>query len=163
SKLLDALDNVQNKGAEVLCGFTTNFKDVLEKGVLRPGRIDAVIHIGELDAEAQQRLIRAIVPEAMLAANIDWARVTAAFGDFLPSFGVEAVNRAIRYALVRGGGNPAPLSTQDLVDAAEDLRPQLQLLNDAEATRHAQPSLGTQMERTIETAVTKVINKTSIA
>jgi len=157
SKLLDALDSVQNKGAEVLCGFTTNFADVLEKGVLRPGRIDAVIHIGGLDAEAQQRLVRAIVPAAMLAANVDWKAVTDAFGDFLPSFGVEAVNRAIRYALVRGGGRAAPISTTDLVDAAEDLGPQLKMLEKAEATRHAQPSLGGMLEKHFETVLNRAV------
>ncbi len=162
SKLLDALDNVQNKGAEVLCGFTTNFADVLEKGVLRPGRIDAVIHIAELDAEAQQRLVRAIVPSAMLAANVDWDAVTAAFEGFLPAFGVETVNRAIRYALVRGGGEAAPISTKDLVNAAEDLRPQLKMLEDAEATRHAVPTLDTHMKRIAKDAATEVLNRTEI-
>ena len=158
SKVLDALDNAANKGAEIMVGFTTNFPETLEKGVLRPGRIDAVIHIGGLDAEAHQRLIRATIPAEMLDTDMNWDEVGAAFKEFLPSFGVEAASRALRYAMVRGKGTVTPITTADLVEAAADLQSQLDLLNNASETKHGQPT----MDGLFENVLTEVLNRTQV-
>lgn len=157
SKLLDALDNVQNKGAEVVVGFTTNFPDVLEKGVLRPGRIDAVIHFGSLDPDGYERLVRAVVPHAMLG-RVDFGQVSAAFEGFLPAFAAEAAGRAIRYSVVRGQGKPGQIVTEDLVSAAEGLRPQLEMLDAAGETRHSEITI----ESLIDEAVTAVLLRADV-
>jgi len=131
SQLLDAMDSITTKGVPVLAGFTTNHVETIQKGVLRPGRLDAIIHIGGLDDAGLEKLIKSVLP-ADLQGDIDYPQVVAAFHDFLPAFAKEATVRALRYAISRSNGNPAPVTTVDLVNAANGLRPQLELMEDAQ-------------------------------
>lgn len=130
SRLLDALDGITAKGAEVVAGFTTNHVDRLQKGLLRPGRIDTVIHIGELDAPGIERLIRVVVPRRLLG-DIDYAKVGTAFTGYVPAFAREAIDRAMRYSIARNGGTPDQVTTADLVNAAQGLRAQHGLMESA--------------------------------
>lgn len=132
SKLLDALDGVTNKNGEVVAMFTTNHVNKLQKGVLRPGRLDAIIHIGKLDRRGVERLVRSVVPAEMLSANVDFDKVYESFKDFYPAFVKEAVDRAKRFSLLQNKGKLAPFTTQDFVDAADSLKPQLELMDVAE-------------------------------
>lgn len=130
SKLLDALDGVTSKGAEVLAGFTTNHVDRLQKGVMRPGRLDAIVHIAELDAAGFEKLIKVTVPPNLLG-EVDYVKVAKAMHGFLPAFVTEACNRALRYAIARTHGNPEKIVTDDLEGAAFGLQRQLKLMNEA--------------------------------
>lgn len=134
SKVLDVLDGMQGKGSEVMAGFTTNFVEKLDKGVLRPGRLDAVIHIAELDAPGYERLIRALIPERLLSRRVDMEAVTAEFAGFLPAFAAEAVQRAMRYSIVRNAGKAGVITTEDLVDAARGMKAHLDLMDRAQHT-----------------------------
>ena len=78
SRILDMLDSVTNKGVEVLAGFTTNHVERLPKGVLRPGRIDAIIHIGGLDVNGYRKLTESVI-RAELLGDIDYEKVAKAF------------------------------------------------------------------------------------
>jgi transitional endoplasmic reticulum ATPase len=130
SRLLDALDGVTTKGGQVVAGFTTNFVDQIQKAVLRPGRLDAVIHIGELDESGFRKLIQQLVPKHLLG-DIDYELVGKAYAGFLPAFATEATSRALRYSVARNHGKPDVISTDDLVNAALGLRPQLELMSGA--------------------------------
>lgn len=79
SKLLDMLDSISNKGAEIIALFTTNHVDRIPKGVLRPGRIDAIVHVGGLDSSGYEKLIKSLVPADQLG-DIDYEKVAEAFG-----------------------------------------------------------------------------------
>lgn len=155
SKLLDTLDGAQSKNKEVLAGFTTNHVSKIQKGILRPGRLDAVIHIGDLDAAAFEKLIK--VTLGTLVGEVDFTKVAEAYKGFLPAFATEATNRAKMYAISRNGGKPGLIDTQDLVNAADGLRPQLELMTDAKegATR---PNL----EAALEVIITDVHNRTQL-
>lgn len=142
--LLDALDGVTNKGVEILAGFTTNFVERIHKGVLRPGRLDAVIHIDELDARGYELLVKVTVPEGILG-TIDYAAVAEAFQGYVPAYATEAINRALRYSMSRNGGIPTTIETQDLVNAANGLRPQL-ALQEAAKEGVAKPGLEAALE-----------------
>ena len=131
SKLLDSLDGITNKGTEVLAGFTTNHVDKIQKGVLRPGRLDAVIHVDGLDRAGYEKLVRVTVDPALLG-EVDYDVVAHAFEGFLPAFAKEAIDRAVRYSISRNKGVPDMITTDDLVHAADGLRPQLQLMQAAE-------------------------------
>jgi transitional endoplasmic reticulum ATPase len=78
SKLLDTLDGVSNKGKEIIAGFTTNHVDRLPRGVLRPGRIDAIIHVGGLDVGGYKKLVESLIRSDLLG-DIDYAEVARAF------------------------------------------------------------------------------------
>lgn len=131
SKLLDALDGITAKGVEVVAGFTTNHVERLQKGLLRPGRIDTVIHIGELDAAGFERLVKVTVPDRYLSPDIDYAQVAESFTGYVPAFAKEAIDRAMRYSIARTGGHLEQVTTDDLVNAATGLRAQHALMAEA--------------------------------
>lgn len=130
SRLLDSFDGVGGKGQEVIAVLTTNNKDKIHKGMLRPGRLDALIHIAELDAGGVERLIKASIDRDLLV-NIDYAEVFKAVDGYLPAFVREVATRAYRYAMARSGGLPQALFTEDFVSAANSLREQFDLMNGA--------------------------------
>lgn len=130
AKLLDALDGMQGKGVQVVAGFTTNKADQIQKGVLRPGRLDALIHIGELDADGYKQLVTNLVPEKY-RGKIDYKQLVTAFHDYVPAFVTEAISRAMRYMIARNQGELDVITTADIVAAADGLRPQHRMMNDA--------------------------------
>ena len=131
SRLLEMLDGVVNKGKEVIGLFTTNHIEDIQKGALRPGRIDAVIEIHGLDEQGFRRLIRNTLGADYLADDVDWAAVAEAYKGFLPAFVVEAARRSQRYQMAHNGGQAGVIGTEGLVGGARTLRPQLQRMEGA--------------------------------
>jgi transitional endoplasmic reticulum ATPase len=66
SRLLDDFDGVDAKGTKILCVLTTNFPERIHKGMARPGRLDAMIEINELDEQGVEKLVRVRIPEEAL-------------------------------------------------------------------------------------------------
>jgi hypothetical protein len=157
-KLLDALDSVSVKGAEIMAVFTTNFVRDLDKALLRPGRIDAVVRIGELDAEGYERLVKATIQPHLLPHNLDFERIAKAYAGFLPAFAVEATQRAFRYGITRSGSVPEKLFTEDFVAAAEGLRPQLDLMEGAGEGGAVLPTV----DAALEARLGQVLERTSL-
>lgn len=153
SKVLDVLDGLQGKGSEVMAGFTTNFVQKLDKGVLRPGRLDAVIHIAELDAAGYERLIRALTPEGLLDKGVDMAEVTAAYEGFLPAFAAEATLRAVRYSIARNNGTAGKITTADLTAAAHGMKDHLDLMERAQHTGSGVVTLEEKLAEVIQHAL----------
>lgn len=132
SRMLEMLDGMGNKGSEIITVFTTNHLDRIQKGALRPGRIDAVIEIGDLDEDGFRKCVSYTVGDDQLATDIDWHAVAEAFDGFRPAFVVEAARRSLRYALGDSeDGEIEVMGTEDLVLAAHSLRPQLELMEGA--------------------------------
>lgn len=158
NRLLDLFDSITNKGTEIICILTTNHIERIHKAMLRPGRLDAVIHIGELDEGGYERLVKACVKPDLLADDVDYHEVSMAMDGFMPAFAKEAIDRAMRYAIDRTGGFPDVLTTDDLVEAARGLRPQLDLMEAATEGSHPE-ALGAALQRTVEGALsgTKVV------
>lgn len=156
SQLLDVFDGIEAKDTRILCVLTSNHADRIHKGMARPGRLDAMIEIDELDLAGVTTLVKVRLGER-LAADIDWAAVFAAAEGYKPAFVTEFSDRAIRYALdrvLRDGGNASQvqLTTDDLVESARGLRPQYELMVGAK-DRHEKPVL----DDALGTLVTKVV------
>lgn len=130
SVLLDLFDGITAKGTELMIVLTTNHPENIHKGMVRPGRLDAVIHVGALDPVGIGVMIQAVVPEGMLG-EIDIDPIGVAMEGYMPAFVKEAIDRAMRYAIARTGGVPEVLTTEDFVRAGEGLRPQLAMMEEA--------------------------------
>jgi transitional endoplasmic reticulum ATPase len=152
SRMLDILDGMQSKGTEIICILTTNHIERIHKGMVRPGRLDAVIHIGALDPPAVERLVRSLVPGESLTDEVDWNAVGEAMEGFMPAFCKEAIDRAMRWNLARNQGTPTSLTTADFVSAAEALRPQLELMARAGEAGRAD-AIGTAIGRTVRNSI----------
>lgn len=57
-QILNTLDGIGSKKAEIFTVLTTNNVEVIGPAFLRPGRIDTVVHIGPPDEEAAVKLVR---------------------------------------------------------------------------------------------------------
>ena len=152
AKVLDTLDNVQAKGAEVMAGFTSNFADKLDKSVVRPGRLDAVIPVGSLDADGYERLVKVLVGE-ILADDIDFEQVANAYAGMLPAFAAEAAQRAVRYSITRNQGEPTTISTADLVDAAYGMQAHLLLMENASHGDHDVTTMDARIAELVSVAL----------
>jgi transitional endoplasmic reticulum ATPase len=153
ARVLDTLDNVQAKGAEVMAGFTSNFADKLDKSVVRPGRLDAVIPVGSLDADGYQRLVTVLVGELLNNDEITWSEVATAYDGFLPAFAAEAAQRAVRYSITRNAGIPKQIETRDLVDAAAGMQAHLDLMDNAKHGDHDTTTIDVQIREQVAHAI----------
>jgi len=163
SQLLDALDGISNKSTGVLALFTTNYVDKIQKGVMRPGRIDSIIHIAELDRNGVEKLIRSVVDSRVLSDSVDYDRVYSYMDGFLPAFVKEAVDRAVRYAVSRNNGQTTfTIETDDIVNAAIGLRRQLDLMNDAKEGTD-KPTVDSTLRDAVDEQVTDVLLRAQMA
>ena len=148
TRLLDQFDGFGTKDIRMLLVLTTNHADRIHKGMLRPGRLDAVIHIGNMDRPGVEKLTKIVVKDA-LDDDIDFDKVFEATTDFTPAFVKEALERAVRYTIARTG-SVGPINTEDLVHACNSLRAQLALQEAASDSHEKLPPLD-QMFRQIVT------------
>ena len=156
TKLLDAFDGITSKGGELMIVLTTNHLNRIHQGMLRPGRLDAIVEIAGLDRNGCERLIKAVVPDGKLSADVDYDAVYASMDGFLPAFIRETINRSITFAIARLQGEGGyVIETADLVHAAESLHPQLKALQ-AATEGVKRPTLDVALEQSVLGAMGKV-------
>jgi len=129
SMLLDAFDGITSKNTRIIGVFTTNHPERVHAGMWRPGRIDKAIKIGYLDTVGVEKLIRATVPETMIAGDVDFQAISDSMPEFTPSFITGVAKGAFDYALDAAEGHTEGilLTTQDFLDSARSYRDQLEL------------------------------------
>lgn len=159
AELLDLLDGVAAKARRLVVIMTTNHIEDVPAGMLRPGRLDFAVEIAGLDRNGAERLFRAVVP-ARLLGDVDFDKVYEAMSldgrDFLPAWVRSVADRASSFAIVRDGGVNFQLTTDDLVDAARSLHPQLRLMLDA-AEGRSTPTLDEAFADAVQVAARKGI------
>lgn len=157
TKFLDAFDGISTKGGELIAIMTTNHIERIHKGMLRPGRLDAVIHIAELDRDGVERLVKVVVDGDKLAGDVDYDAVYAAMNGFLPAFVRETISRSQQFAIGRlGGAVHYTIATEDLVNAAHSLRVQHGLLEDANEGER-KPTLDKAFSDSVATTVRETV------
>lgn len=121
-EVLNILDGIETKRAEVMTVFTTNELHSIHRAFERPGRIDVIIEITEPDALAAARLVRLYAGE-MIPEDTDLTEVGEALKGSVPALIEEAVNRAKLSGLHRSGGDPKHLmiTPEDVVLASRSL------------------------------------------
>lgn len=156
SQLLDDFDGIEAKGTKILCVFTTNYPEKIHKGMARPGRLDAMIEINELDQQGVEKLVKSRI-EDLLNPDIDWVAVFEAAHDYKPAFVTEFADRTVRYVIAKhGSAQDHLISTEDLVNAAQGLRPQYEKMMGA----NDQPvidKVGEAIKRDVTTVVNEVM------
>lgn len=163
SRLLDAFDGVETKGAPITTILTTNRSTSIPKGMLRPGRLDAVLKLEGLDGLGVLKLIRAVVGEENLSEELlNWDRdnVTAEVlaehsKDMPPAFVREAIGRAIRNAVIREDdrtGDGFYLELDDFLLELDSLQPQLRMMQEAEMEHKPEP-LASALSRVVQHGV----------
>jgi len=129
---LDMMDGFHTKGQKLIAVFTTNNAERIHAGMLRPGRIGAVIHVGAMDRKGIEKLARRVIGDA-LDPEVDFDAVAAAMDGYMPAFVKEAFNRSVRYSIAGNNGTLGNITTTELLDAADGLRDQLALMQAAKS------------------------------
>lgn len=133
-RLLDDFDGLEAKGTKILCVLTTNYPERIHKGMARPGRLDAMIEINELDQQGVEKLVKTRLTEN-LSPEVDFAEVFKAAESYKPAFVTEGADRAIRYIVAEHGtAKGHMIETHHLVSAMEGLRPQYNTMIGAKDT-----------------------------
>lgn len=151
-EILNLIDGIDTKNANIIVVLTTNALENIEPAMLRPGRLDAVIDVSPPDGKAAGRLLRfygkgAIKPETDLTAAGDL------LSGSIPAIIAEVVVRAkLSQLTLNPPGVPVTdLSEAALVEASRTMQMQTKLL---ESKLHPQPkSDGLSMEEMIGVVV----------
>ena len=150
NRILNIVDGILSKNAEVMTILTTNHAEKIESAMLRPGRIDAVIEMGHIDEESLLGLVKSYCGN-MLADDVNPSDLIEVADDYTPSFIAEACNRAILYAMERIDGvsnDGIRITQQDLKGALMGLRSQYNLMTQ-DRERSIPP---------MESAISEVVN-----
>lgn len=128
--VLNTIDGIEAKASEVFVVLTTNAVENINRAMIRPGRIDAVIEVKRPDARAVDGLIR-LYARDLLPVGEDVAVAAGLLKGQIPAVIREVVERAKLSALrlAPRGSKDVRLSGAALASSAETMRMQLALLN----------------------------------
>jgi len=127
NQILNTVDGLLSKSSKVMVILTTNHVDQIEQAMMRPGRIDKVIELGNIDRQMIDHLIRGYVGNA-LKGELDLEALMEASSGYTPAFVAEGCNSALLYALDRTGGASTEIRSEDIVQALKGLRSQFELM-----------------------------------
>jgi transitional endoplasmic reticulum ATPase len=122
--LVNMMDGLVPANAAVMTVLTTNFVETIDKALLRPGRLDAVVSIDAPDSETVGRLIRLYGAE-LLSDDVELEQVGYILSGQIPATVAEVVKRAKLAMLTE---DREALTEADLVTAAESMKRHLALL-----------------------------------
>lgn len=114
NSILETLDGVGAKNAEVITVFTTNFPEKINDAFMRSGRVDIDIELTPPDAEAAGRFVQHIA-ERFLAPDVNLAEVGEAFADLVPADIVNGISRAKMRAIGAFGADIDGKVTTDML------------------------------------------------
>jgi len=117
--ILNTLDGVDTKGAEIITVLTTNHIENINPAMLRMGRLDTLVEVTPPDAKAAERLVK-LYSRGLLDEKTDFKKVGAALAGKIPAFIREVTERAKIAAIGRtkGGDIKGKVIEQDILDAA---------------------------------------------
>lgn len=125
--ILNTIDGVESKNLEMMFVLTTNHADRINKAMMRTGRVDAFIEIEPPDAEAVQRLAQ-VYARGLLIDGEDLTEVGKMLAGRKPSDVREAVERSKLAAIFHRGADGASIKAEDLVTAANIMKPHFELM-----------------------------------
>lgn len=151
NEILNVVDGFLSKSSKVMTILTTNHTDKIEKAMLRPGRIDAVIKMGDVDELVMNKMVESYCP-GMVKGELELSSLLEAAKDYTPSFIAEACHRSSLYAINRAGGNgnKPEVSSEDIENSLKGLRSQFELMMSGE---------GPDKPKDIEEAIFQVVDR----
>lgn len=130
--ILNIIDGIDTKTANIIVVLTTNHLDTINPAMLRPGRLDAVIPVTAPDAKAVEKLIR-VYAKGAVNPETDLTSVGVTLEGHIPAIIAEVVKRAklSELSLLAEGERVKNLSAEALLEAAQTMNAQIQLLESA--------------------------------
>lgn len=165
-EILNIIDGVVGKRAEIITVLTTNDVASINQAMLRPGRLDAVIPLRAPDAKAVESLVK-VYSRNLLDSTADLSQIGLELQGQIPAVIRETIERAKLYAISRtggdgnGNGKNIKLAESDLVHAARGMKNHLELLN-RPTTIEASPEeqLGRAFSHVVKTNLVRPLEET---
>ena len=147
----NALDAIDGKDHEIIILCTTNRLEALKlaRGMLRPGRFDALIHVGYPDGKSAEALLRHYA-NGLLAKDEPLNTVSDMLAGSSAAMIRECVERAKLWSIAHG--TEGTLREKDLVSAAKELKAHIDVMADKTAPP---PSKHEQLGKLLTEVVTE--------
>ncbi len=127
--ILNVIDGIASKGKEIMVVLTSNDAANINRAMMRPGRLDAVLSIQPPDATAANKLMR-LYGRDLIAEDEQLDAAARELDGQIPAVIREVVERAKLYAISRiTDGETISLRDHDLMRAAQGMKHHLELLN----------------------------------
>ena len=126
--LLNTIDGIITKDAEVISIMTTNHVELINKAMLRPGRLDSVITISPPNKDSVQQLLR-VYARGLIAEDENLEMVGQELAGQIPATIREVVERSKLRGISKINGNGLLINQQDLIYASREMKAHLALLN----------------------------------
>lgn len=127
--VLNIMDGVDTKGAEIITVFTTNHIEDINPAMLRMGRLDTLVEVLPPDAKAAERLVT-LYSRGLLAKDANLTRIGKSLEGRIPAFIREVTERAKIAAISRldGADIAGKVLEEDLISAANAMENHAALL-----------------------------------
>lgn len=163
--ILNIIDGIDTKTANIITVLTSNHIEEINPALLRPGRLDAVIHVTPPDAEAVSKLLRAYGGGA-IAPSVSLEAAAKLLEGNIPATIAEVVKRAKLAELARtpAGQVVTNLSEASLIEAAHSVKAHVELLERrASAAQRRLPAMEETLVEIVRAALTRDTSKLSTA
>ena len=120
NNLLNQLDGVDSKSAQIMTILTSNHSNKVNQAMRRPGRIDMVLQVLPPDAETITRMVKSFVGTG-LEQDADLSGIGETLSGFAPAYIREACGRARLEALRRTGNLKSLITGEDLDTVAKEV------------------------------------------
>lgn len=154
--VLNTIDGVDSKGCETITILTSNHVENINKAMLRPGRLDAVISVTPPDAAAAEKLVK-IYARGLIGDGEDLTAVGKELDGQIPAVIREVVERAKLYVIntIKDSKQPLQLTAKSLAASARGMKTHLALM---ETPKTKQLTAAEQVGHSLETIVAGVLN-----
>lgn len=126
--ILNTIDGIVSKGKAVITVLTSNSAEAINRAMLRPGRLDAVLRVDAPDAKAAEKLMR-IYGRGLIPDHEDLTEAGKVLDGQIPAVIRECVERSKLYAVGQTGGDGEFTITGHHISAsAKGMKRHLELL-----------------------------------
>lgn len=146
--LLNIMDGILTKDSKVITVLTTNFVEKIDRAMMRPGRLDAIINYPPPDSEAAIRLVR-LYARGKISDDEPLTRLGQELDGQIPATIQEVVERA-KLGMIRH--HRSRLTEDDLLTSAVGMKRHIELLN----RPVEEQSLGDSLVENLREAITGI-------
>lgn len=128
-EILNTLDGVDTKGAEIITVLTTNHIENINPAILRMGRLDTLVEVTPPDATAAERLVK-LYARNLLDPKVDLKKIGKTLAGRIPAFIREVTERAKMAAIgrLKSADIKGKVLEKDLLTAAHGMETHAGLL-----------------------------------
>lgn len=151
--ILNTIDGIESKGSEVITILTSNNATNINRAMIRPGRLDAIIPVQAPDAKAVEKLLR-LYGRGLIEKDTDLSMAGKELQGQIPAVIREVVERSKLYAISRAKGGKIKLNGEDIAHSARGMKNHLKLLNpEKESPKNRFELLGESLAEVVEFSV----------